>query len=49
MFAPMQSALSINIVIAIFLTIVRVPSSALAALIEEKKIFTGQERGKKEI
>lgn len=47
MFEPVQSALSFNIVIAIVLVaIVCVPGSTMGALIEEKKSFAGQERGK---
>lgn len=47
MFEPVHSALSLNILIAIvLLTIVCLPRSTMGALIEEKKSFAGQERGK---
>lgn len=46
MFEPVQSAVSINIVIALVLSIVHVPSSCFGALVEETKVFAGQERGK---
>lgn len=46
MFEPMQSALAFNIIIAIVLTMLYVPHTTHGTLIEDKKQFGGQERGK---